>query len=158
MKFLCELYEAHAACGRYFVHELTSEVNPRMQCVAKSMALPGTRTTCSDWPHAMKEDQDLSTQVYERSPTRDKLECGCEVNAQARIDTHRHARVDASNTIEKREQTGTWVRQVARAMEEQLREDQQELKRREQMKKAEDAKRMRGIVHEHERNKRTSAR
>ena len=39
-----------------------------------------------------------------------------EVNAQARIDTP----IDASNTIEKGEQTGTWVRQVARAMEEQL--------------------------------------
>ena len=35
---------------------------------------------------AMKEDQDLSKQAYERSPTRDKLECGCEVNAQARIE------------------------------------------------------------------------
>ena len=29
MKFLCELYEAHAACGRYFVRELTSEVSSR---------------------------------------------------------------------------------------------------------------------------------
>ena len=27
MEFLCELYEAQAARGRYFVHELTSEVN-----------------------------------------------------------------------------------------------------------------------------------
>ena len=35
----------------------------------------------------MKEDQDLSTQVCGRSPTRNKLECGCEVNAQTRIDT-----------------------------------------------------------------------
>ena len=34
----------------------------------------------------MKEDQDRSTLVYGRSPTRDKLECGCEVNSQARID------------------------------------------------------------------------
>ena len=34
----------------------------------------------------MKEDQDLSTRVYGRSPLRDKLECGCEEHAQARID------------------------------------------------------------------------
>ena len=38
-------------------------------------------------------------------------------------DTHRHARVNTDNTIEKMEQTGTWVHQVARAKEEQLRED-----------------------------------
>ena len=25
MKFLCELHEAQAACGRYFVHEVTPE-------------------------------------------------------------------------------------------------------------------------------------
>ena len=62
--------------------------------------------------------------------------------------THRHARVDACKTIEKEEQTGTWVRQVARAMEKQLRENQQELEMRAQKKKAKDAKRMRGIVHE----------
>ena len=32
IEFLCELYEAQVACGRYFVHELTSEVNSRMKC------------------------------------------------------------------------------------------------------------------------------
>ena len=32
MEFLCELYEANVARGRYFVHELTSEVNLRMMC------------------------------------------------------------------------------------------------------------------------------
>ena len=48
MEFLCELYEAQAARGRYFVHELTPEVNSRMQCVAKIMAMPGTRTTVAD--------------------------------------------------------------------------------------------------------------
>ena len=44
--------------------------------------------------------------------------------------THRYARVDASNTVEEGEQTGTWVRQVARAKGEKMREDQQELKTR----------------------------
>ena len=40
MEFLCDLYEAHVARGRYFVHELTSEVNSGMRCVAKIMATP----------------------------------------------------------------------------------------------------------------------
>ena len=70
--------------------------------------------------------------------------------------THRHARVDASDTIEKEEPTGKWVRQVTRATEEQLREDQQELKTREQKKKAKGAKRIFGIVHENEKSKGTS--
>ena len=92
MEFLCELYEAQAACGRYFVHKLTSEVNSRMKCVAKIMAMPGTRTIvvdlCMFGLAACDEGgQDLSTQAPGRSPTRDKLECGCKVNAQACIDT-----------------------------------------------------------------------
>ena len=48
MEFLCELYEAQAAHGRYFVHELASEVNSRVKCVAKIMAMPGTRTRVAD--------------------------------------------------------------------------------------------------------------
>ena len=48
MEFLCDLYEAQAARGRYFVHELTSEMNSRMKCVAKIMALLGTRATVAD--------------------------------------------------------------------------------------------------------------
>ena len=38
-------------------------------------------------------------------------------------------------------------------MEEQLREDKQDLKMREQKKRAKDAKRIRGIVHEHDKNR-----
>ena len=48
MEFQCELYEAQVARGRYFVHPLTSEVNSRMECVAKIMAIPGTRMTVAD--------------------------------------------------------------------------------------------------------------
>ena len=48
MELLCELYEAQVARGRHFVGELTSEVFSRMQCVAKIMAMPGTRTTVAD--------------------------------------------------------------------------------------------------------------
>ena len=48
MEFMCELYEAQAACGRHFVHELTSEVNSRMKGVAKIMAMLRMRTTGAD--------------------------------------------------------------------------------------------------------------
>ena len=43
-----ELYEAETACCRYFVHELTPDVNSRMKCVTKIMAMPGTRTIGAD--------------------------------------------------------------------------------------------------------------
>ena len=48
IEFLCELYEAQAAQGRYFVHELTSEASSRMKCVVKIMAMPGTRAATAD--------------------------------------------------------------------------------------------------------------
>ena len=65
----------------------------------------------------------------------------------------RHAQVNADNTIETRERTGPWVRQVAQAMEEQLKEDQQEPETREHQWMVEDAKRIRRIVHENDKNK-----
>ena len=79
--------------GRNFVHELTSEVNSRISAWRRSWPCQERERKwricpCLGSPRAMKEDQDLSTQVYGRSPTRDKLECGCTVNAKARIDTH----------------------------------------------------------------------
>ena len=39
------LYEAQAAQGRYFVHELTLEASSRMKCAVKIMAMPGTRAS-----------------------------------------------------------------------------------------------------------------
>ena len=57
---------------------------------------------------------------------------------------------------EKRERTGTRVRQVAQAIEEQLKEDLQELKTRERKRKVEDAKRIRRTVHENNRHKELS--
>ena len=76
---LCELYEAQVARGRYFVHELTSEVNSRMKCFTKIMAMLGTRTTVANlWMFGLAvcdaRTRDSSKQVYGRSPTRDKLE------------------------------------------------------------------------------------
>ena len=64
--------------------------------------------------------------------------------------THRHARVNVDNTIEKGERTGSLVRQVAQAMEERLKEDRQELETREQQRNVEDAKRTCGVVHEND--------
>ena len=46
--------------------------------------------------------------------------------------------------------TSTWTNQVAQAMEEQLKEDEQELMTRKRRKKAKDAQRIRGIVHEND--------
>ena len=46
MEFLFALFEAQVACGRFFVQ--TSEVYSRMKCVAKIMAMPGTRTPAAD--------------------------------------------------------------------------------------------------------------
>ena len=63
--------------------------------------------------------------------------------------THRYARVDANNTRKKVEQTGTWVHQVAQAMEE-------ELMTREKRKREKATQRIRCIVHENDRNKKTS--
>ena len=62
--------------------------------------------------------------------------------------TYRHARVDAEDTIGRKEQTGTWMRQAARAMEEQLNKDKQELEMRERRKTAEDANRICSITHQ----------
>ena len=62
--------------------------------------------------------------------------------------THRHARVDADNTCETTERPETLGTPSSPRMEEQLREDEQELKTREQKKKAKDAKRIRGTIHE----------
>ena len=67
--------------------------------------------------------------------------------------THRHARVDAEDVIGKREQTGTWVREAARAIDEQLKKDKQELEMREQRKRAEDANRICSIINEKAENK-----
>ena len=62
--------------------------------------------------------------------------------------THRHARVNADDPTEKGEQKGSWVRQVAQAMEEEVKEDQQELETRDKKRRMEDAKRMCRIVGE----------
>ena len=96
----------------------------------------------------------MSTQLYGRSPTRDKLECGCEVDAQARIDTLVLTR---ATQLRKGKQTGNMGTSScpSNGGTIQLREDQQELRIREQKNKAKDARRIRGTVHENDKNKRT---
>ena len=83
---------------------------------------------------------------------RDVSRCGCEFNSRARIVTLRPTRTTQS----RRENKQGRVRQVARATEEQLREDLDGLETHEQKKKTEDAKRMRGIVHNNNKNRRLS--
>ena len=68
IEFLCELYEAQAAQGRYFVHELTSEASSRMKCAVKIMAMPGTRAAVADlcmFGLVACDDQDSSTRACE---------------------------------------------------------------------------------------------
>ena len=119
IEFLCELYEAQAAQGRYFVHELTSEVNSRKKCVGKTMVMPGTRTAMEDlcvfWLAACDEGGPVFVNTSVRTITNAR-----QVNANERIGMPGSTPKD---TIGRKEQAGTWVRQAARAMEEQLRQD-----------------------------------
>ena len=158
IEFLCELYEAQAAQGRYFVHELTSEASSRMKCIVKITSMPGTRAAVADlcmfglaacddggpgFVNASVRTITNARQVWVR------LQSKCN-------STHRHARVDAEDVIGKREQTGTWVREAARAIDEQLKKDKQELEMREQRKRAEDANRICSIINENAESKRLS--
>ena len=104
-EFLCELYEAQAAQGRYFVHELTPEVNSRMKCVAKIVAMPGTRRAVADLCMFGLAACD------ERGPGFVNISVRTVANARrvgVRLQskyasTHRHARVDCDNPTEKGE-------------------------------------------------------
>ena len=155
LEFLCELHEAQVARGRHFVHELTSEVNLRERCMAKVMAMPGIRTAVTDLCMfglaACDEGGPGFVNVSVRTITNARR---VGVRLQGKCGSmHRHAQVNADNTVETRERTGSWVRQVAQAMEEQLKEDQQELETRERRRKVEDVKRTRRIAHENDKNK-----
>ena len=81
----------------------------------------------------------------------DKLECGCKANVKASIDMLVLVQATRARRWNNQE-----LGQVAQAMKEQLREDEQELKTREQKMMAKDAKSIRGIVTENDKNKGTS--
>ena len=122
IEFLCELYEVQVARGRYFVHELTSEVSSRMRCMAKVMAAPGTRTAVADLCMfglaACDEGGPGFVNVSVRTITNARR-VGLRLQSKC-ASTHRHARVDCDNPTDNGEQKGSWVRQVAQATEEQL--------------------------------------
>ena len=137
------------------MHELTSEVNSRMKCVTKIMAMPGTRTAVADLCMfglaTCDEREPWFVNVNVRTITNARR-VGVRLQSKC-ASTHRHARVDCDNPTVKGEQTGSWIRQVARAMEEELKEDQQELETREKKRKVEDVKRIRRIVRGNNKNK-----
>ena len=115
------MYEAQAAEGRYFVHELTSEASSRMTCV-KIMVMPGTRAAVVDLCMFGLAACDDGGQGFVNAsvPTiTNARQVGVRLQSKC-TGTDRHARVDAEDTIERKEQTVTWVRQAARAIEEQL--------------------------------------
>ena len=147
IEFLFELYEAQAARGRYFVHELTSKANSRMKCVAKIMAMPGTRAAVADLCMlglAACDDGGAGfVNVSVRTITNAR-QVGVRLGSKC-AGTHRHGRVNANDMMARKEQTGIWVRQVARVTEEQLRKDKQELGMREKKKKAADANKTRSM-------------
>ena len=104
-EFLFELHEAQAAYGRYFVHELTSEASSRMKWVGKIMAMPGTRTAVADLCMFGLAACDNGRPGF--------------VNSSVRTITNARqvgVRLDSEDTIGRKEQTGTWVRQAARAI------------------------------------------
>ena len=138
MELLCELYEAQTACGRYVVHELTSEVNSRMKCVTKIMAMPGTRTILADLCNIGLVSRDEGGPEFVNASVRtitNARQVGVRMQSKC-IGTHRHVCAGTNDMSEKVGQTGTWTHQIAWATEEQLREDKQELKTQEQKKKA----------------------
>ena len=114
-ELLGELYDAQVVHGHYFVHVLTSEVNSRMKCVVKIMAMPGTRTTVADLCMfglaACDEGGPRFVKASVRTVTNAR-QVGMRMQNEC-AGTHRHARVDANNTFEMMEQTGTWEHQVA---------------------------------------------
>ena len=120
-----------------FVHELTSEVNSRMKCVAKIMAMPGTRAAMADLCMFGLADRGPGFVNASVRTITNGRQVGVQLQSKC-TGTHRRARVNADNPTEKGEQTGSWVRQVAQAMEEQLKEAQQELETREKKSKVED--------------------
>ena len=115
LEFLCELCEAQVARGRYFVHELTSEVNSRMGCVLKIMAMLGTRSAVADLCMFGLAACDKGGPGFVNASVRTttnarRVGAGLQNKCTG---THRHARTNANDTIEESERTGTWVRQAA---------------------------------------------
>ena len=117
-----------------------------MKCVVKILAMPGTRAAVADLCMFGLAACDDGGPGFVNASVRtitNARQVGVRLNSKC-TGTHRHAWVDAG----RREQTGTWVRQAARAIEEQLKKDKQELEMREHRKRAEGANRTCSIIHE----------
>ena len=84
------LYEAQASCGRYFVHEPTSEVNSRTRCVTRIMAMPGTRTLVADLCMIALAGCDEGGAGICQRERADRHQCTTSWNADAK-DMRRHA-------------------------------------------------------------------
>ena len=126
-----------------------------MKCVVKIMATTGTRAAIADlcmFGLAACDDGGPGFVNASMRTITNSRQVGVRLQSKC-TGTHRHARVNADNPIEEGEQTGSWVRQVAQAMEEQLKEDQQELETREKKRKVEDVQRTRRMVHDSDKNK-----
>ena len=111
--FLCEFYEAQAACGPYFVHEQTSEVNSRMRCMTRIVAMQGRRRTLvvdllTFGLAACDEGGPGFVNASVRTVTNAR-QLGRWMQREL-TGTHRHACVGANNASKKTEQSGTWVR------------------------------------------------
>ena len=121
MEFLCDLYDAQVASGRYCVHEQTSAAHSRM-CVARIIVMPNTRTyvskLCMLGLAAIDEGGSGFVNASVRAVTNAR-QFGMRMPAKC-TGTHRHTRVGSNNASEKMEHSG-----VVRAMVEQLMDEQE---------------------------------
>ena len=86
------------------------------------MAMPGTRAAVADLCMFGLAACDNGGPGFVNASVRtitNARQVGVRLQSKC-IGTHRHARVDTEDTIGRKEQTGTWVRQAARAIEEQM--------------------------------------
>ena len=103
LEFFCELFEAQVARGRYFVHELTSEVNSRMWCVMKIMAMLGTRTAVADLCMFGLAACDMEGPGFVNVSVRTIINArrvGARLQNK-RTGTHQHARINANTQSRK---------------------------------------------------------
>ena len=124
----------------------SAAVHPRMKCVMKVVGMPGVTSIDADLCMFGLAGCDQGSSGFINASVRTIANARQVATRRTCIGSHRYARFDANDMSER--VTGTWVYQVAQAMEQQLKEDEQEVMTREWRKKAKDAKRIRGVVHE----------
>ena len=88
-----------------------------MKCVVKIMAMPETRAVVADLCMFGLAACDTGGPGFVNASVRtiaNARQVGVRLQSKC-TSTHRHAPVHAEDTIGRREQTGTWVREAARA-------------------------------------------